>query len=393
MGKVKAKLLYFLLILAGLISSLLMNCTEKIVPPLSMRLDLYVTVVDTSILTQSIRGLPYVDSAHVFIVSKSYRNTYEAITDSNGVAKFEKILPDKYNITVTRRYSAHLCSLATGSPIERVLNAQASNVSVTGKEYSITLYANPSSPSPIVFSEVYYNGSPPNPIPYYFHDQFTELYNNSDEVIYLDSFIIADVEYGYRNEPVIHSVHAYMFPGRGRDYPLEPGKMVIIAQDAADHGVNNSLDLRTADFEYYAPNQGDIDNPNVPNMIPLHHKYGVDFLYSVMNNALVILKVKDPFALGYDNFQNLLLPKSGVLDGMEYRENLEQIEYKRLDPTIDAGLTGGFERYKMKSVQRRIAYRVNGRAVLMDNNNSSIDFQVVNYPTLRFFFIPGDAGL
>lgn len=367
-------------------------CEENITPPTSMRLNLNVTVLDTSILTPNLRGVPLVDSARVFIVSVSYRNTYEAFTDSNGVAHFPAILPDKYNLTATKRLSSELCSLATGSPIERILNGQLSNIPIQGKEVNLTLYVQPSVPSQIVFSEVYYNGSPANPIPYYFHDQFTELYNNSDQTIYLDSLIIADVEYGYREENVIHAVHAYMFPGNGREYPLGPGQMVIIAQDATDHSVNHSLDLRGADFEYFAPNQGDVDNPNVPNMVALHHKYGVDFLYSVMNNALVILKVQDPFALGYDNYQNILLPKSAILDGMEYRENLEQLDYKRLDPSIDAGLTGGFERYKMKSVQRRIAHTINGRVVLMDNNNSSIDFAVLNYPSLRFFFLPGDAN-
>jgi len=371
----------------------LWKCEEAVHPPASMRLDLNVTVVDTSVITPTIRGVPYVDSAQVFIVSVSYRNTYEAYTDSSGIAHFESILPDKYNVTVTKRLSAELCSLATGSPVERILNGQVANVYVQGDSTNLTVYVQPSSPSPIVFSEVYYNGSPANPIPYYYHDQFTELYNNSDKTIYLDSLIIADVEFGYREENVVHSVHAYMFPGSGKDYPLEPGKLVIIAQDAADHSINNSIDLRNADFEYFAPNQGDVDNPAVPNMIALHHKYGVDFLYSVMNNALVLLKVKDPFALGYDNYQCIMLPKSAVLDAMEYRENLEQIDYKRLDPSLDAGLTGGFERYKMKSVQRRISHRVNGRVVLMDNNNSSLDFQVLNHPSLRFFFVPGDADL
>lgn len=368
------------------------GCEEMITPPASMRLDLNITVLDTTFLTQAIRGNSLVDSARVFINSISYRNTYDAYTDSNGIAHFEAILPDRYNVTVTKRLSAEVCSLATGSPIERILNGQLSNVAVQGKVANLTVYVQPSSPSPIVFSEVYYNGSPANPIPYYFHDQFTELYNNSYQTIYLDSLIIADVEYGYIQEDVIHAVHAYMFPGNGHDYPLLPGQLVIIAQDAADHGINHSINLLDADFEYFAPNVGDVDNPNVTNMVKLHHKYGVDFLYSVMNNALVLLKVSDPFAFGYDNFQNLLLPKSAVLDGMEYRENLEQIDYKRLDPTIDAGLTGGFERYKMKSVQRKIAYRVNGRAVLLDNNNSSIDFAVLNYPSLRFFFVPGDAN-
>jgi FKBP-type peptidyl-prolyl cis-trans isomerase 2 len=78
------------------------------------------------------------------------------------------------------------------------------------------------------------------------------LYNNSEDVVYLDSLIIADAEYGYRDEDYIHSVHAYMFPGDGDDYPLAPGEMVIVAQDAMNHSANNSVDLSGAEFEYYA---------------------------------------------------------------------------------------------------------------------------------------------
>ena len=41
--------------------------------------------------------------------------------------------------------------------------------------------------SPLVFKEIYYAGSAPN----YFRDQFYEIYNNSDSILYLDGIYFA----------------------------------------------------------------------------------------------------------------------------------------------------------------------------------------------------------
>ncbi len=375
--------------LIGLFLSSYPACSESVAPPPSARLNLSVTVVDTSLFSRTLFQTTAVESAQVFINSISFYNYLESRSDSSGLARFEKILPDRYNISATKSLTAEQCSLVTGSPVARVLNGQLQNVEISGSEAQVTILVQPALLSQVVFSEIYYNGSPVNPMPYYFHDQFTEIYNNSAVTVYLDSLIIADAEYGYIDDQYIHSVHAYMFPGDGDDYPLAPGQMILVAQDAINHSANHSVDLSGAEFEYYVKDQGDVDNPNSINMIPIHHKYGVDFLYSVMNSAIVLLKVRQPYAAGYDNYNQIMFPKSAVLDGIEYRVNLSEVEYKRLDPSIDAGLTGGFERYNFKSVQRRIERWEGSRAILMDNNNSSIDFQVVDRPTPRYFFEPG----
>lgn len=351
-------------------------CSESVSPPDSMRFDLNITVIDTSGNTRSVYGTDYLPDAKVYLNSISYGNVYDTMTDSAGNARFDAILPDMYNIAVSKRLVTDYSTV--------LLNGQVVNTTIAGGDQNIILVVQSSKSSKIIFSEIYYNGSVKNPIPYYYHDQFTELYNNSEDVVYLDSLIIADAEYGYRDEDYIHSVHAYMFPGDGDDYPLAPGEMVIVAQDAINHSANNSVDLSGAEFEYYAYGQSDVDYP-ATNMIQLHHKYGVDFLYSVKSSAIVLLKVADPYAYGYDNYNQIQLPKSAVLDGVEYKEDLTDYDYKRLGPTIDAGITGGFEMYQSKSIQRKIDYYQNGRAILIDNNNSSIDFKVITPPTPHSF--------
>ncbi|MEA3391920.1 MAG: DUF4876 domain-containing protein, partial [Candidatus Marinimicrobia bacterium] len=225
-----------------------------------------------------------------------------------------------------------------------------------------------------------------NPIPQYFHDQFTEIYNNSSQTIYLDSLLIADVEYGFADDSVIHAVHAYMFPGDGDDYPIGPGEFRVIAQDAIDHSPYpiSSINLLDSDFEYYVADKGDVNNVSVPDMIQIHHKYGIDFLYSVFNNAVLLVDVKEPFKLGYDEFNRILLPKRSVVDGIEYRDNVAEFNMKRVDESIDGGLTGGIPAYSSQSVERYIDRYEEGRMILMDNNNSSLDFHVLKPPTPGF---------
>jgi hypothetical protein len=70
-----------------------------------------------------------------------------------------------------------------------------------------------------------------------------------------------------------------------------------------------------------------------------------------------------------------------VIDGVDYRDNTSETDHKRLDPGIDGGLTGGIPAYSHKSIERKVEAIEDGRIVFMDNNNSSLDFRVLNTPT------------
>ena len=370
-----------IIVISLLLAGLLFNCSENVSAPDSMRLDYVIVVKDTSGITESLSGDVVVQDAQVFANSVSYLNEVSQLSNSNGIARLESILPDIYNFSITKRYSAEEMENATGQSLERILNGQIQELEVVDSD-TVEVYLQPASLGKLVFSEIYYTGSPVSPIPNYFHDQFTELYNNSNDTIYLDSLIIADVETGFREEDLVHAVHAYMFPGTGRDYPLAPGEFTTIAQDAIDHSVINtsSIDLTCCDFEYFVPNKADV-NADATDMIQIHHKYGNDFLYSVFNNGVIILKVTDPFSYGYDDFDRILLPKDAIMDAVEYRDDLSEFNMKRFDPSLDAGIAGGLQSYSGKSIQRKIDHFDNGRLILMDNNNSTIDFEILDTPT------------
>ena len=353
---------------------LILSCTLDIEPPASMRFSASVTIVDTTATGND----SLVADADVMMQSITYGETYEATTNMFGVASFSGLLPDRYNI------------LATGNRVSLteivIINGQLQDTSLfieNNGTLELELIAQTSTTSALVISEIYYSGAIPNPVPQYFHDQFTEIYNNSDQTLYLDSLLMADVEYGYVDDSLLHATHAYMFPGDGDDYPIGPGEFIVIAQDAIDHSPApiRSVNLVNAEFEYYVADKGDVDNPNSVNFIQIHHKYGVDFLYSVFSNGVLLLKVEDPYENGYDEFERILLPKSGVIDGVEYRDNVSELNMKRIDASIDGGLTGGIPSYSSQSVERNIDRYEEGRMILMDNNNSSLDFHVNNPPT------------
>lgn len=359
---------------------LIFSCTEIPEEPHSAHFDLEVHLQDTTIFSTG----SFVSSAGatVVLLSLSDGKRYTTMSDDEGIARFNGVLPDHYSISANRPLSVEEIWEIINRNEMWTLGGDTSNVVLfadPGQTLTLPLHLSRSRAGNLVISEIYYSGSKPDPIPNYFHDQFLEIYNNSETVQYLDSLIICDAEYGFPDDDYIHAIHAYKFPGTGKDYPLKPGEAIVIAQDALDHSQYNksSIDLSDADFEYYVKDVGDVNNPDVPDMIQIHHKYGIDFLYSVFNNALLIMKVDDPYEFGYDNFERLLLPITGVIDGVDYRENVSLMDKKRLSPAIDAGLTGGVPSYTGTSVGRVVdKVTDDSRIILKDTNNSSFDFGV-----------------
>ncbi len=365
--------------------ALMLQCRKSTTGTNGVQFSGRVYVTDTSFVTRTICDTVLVEGAKVELSAVSYDLSYEAYTNDSGYAEFNNLVPDIYNCSVIKAYPADTVSLYL--PVRQDINLVGSVAArqLSREGDSIAVLLRPVFRSNVLISEIYYNGAPPNP-PYYFHDQFTEIYNNSEDTVYMDNYAVGDVDYGYRDEDpdYLHCIHLYKFPGGGRDYPLPPGEIFIIAQDAIDHTqINvNSIDLSFADFEYYNHLSTDVDIEGVKNMVQIHHKYGHDFLYSVFNDAVVLFKLEESDSnWTYDTFNHILVPIERVIDGVEYRENKSEYQYKRLHDNIDAGITGGIPAYKGKSVARKIFKNIDDQIILMDNNNSSIDFKVLDKAT------------
>lgn len=138
-----------------------------------------------------------------------------------------------------------------------------------------------------VIEEIYFTGTalPETGSPDKYHgDQYLKIRNNTDETLYADGMMLilssalnsgqnAEMVAGgdFRTECCAGTAF-YCIPGSGRDVPVEPGKSLIVVNNAQNHLESNpnSWNATTADFEWYDVSSNDAyqdtDNPAVPNL-------------------------------------------------------------------------------------------------------------------------------
>jgi hypothetical protein len=344
---------------------------------------------DNSGLMSSIYGTDFVRNATVTLKSNLLGEEYTFESDSNGVINVNKVISDVYLVTANRIITPEEMVIASGTAASNVkltnknnriieLNASNNNLIVVEMEMIV-------GSSPLIISEIYASG--PSGSGLYYHDKYVEIFNQTDSVLYLDGLIIAVVYYsGYLglnfvDDPeYIHSKSIWSFPGNGTDYPIQPGQFILCAQDAIDHRINapNSVDLSHADFEFYKDDAPDVDNPAIPNMVRIYQDAGNDWLIAGERGALVLARFSVDSLLPYDD--HFLIPYTAVLDGVEYLDDPTRLDKKILNQGIDAGATGSIQFYTGKSMER-LLISDNGRKILKDENNSSVDFKILTTPS------------
>lgn len=262
----------------------------------------------------------------------------------------------------------------------------------------------------LIFKEIYHAGSKTPAGGSYYSDQFHEIYNNSDEVQYLDGLCMGVLEPigtspsvwinndGTLMDRMPVAFHSLMFPGTGHDYPLQPRTSVVVAQDAFNHKSDpngnplSPVDLGTAQFETYIAAPGkDTDNPESDNMIVIYTTSATsyDWLCSVNGGAMILFRL--PTGLDYatfvanpDNFMTkpgststtkyLMVHKDWVVDGVDVNRGNEADRYKRIPNSVDAGMTWCSTSYNSKSVRRKVSRILDGKVIYQDTNNSTNDF-------------------
>jgi hypothetical protein len=394
-------------------------------------------------------GLPKT-SALVKITHNTNGTVKEAQTDASGVASFASITPGTYTITASLSIPKATYTQVSGINVEEdvVFNGNITSQQVIQLQSAITIPLVTGRIGNWVFKQVYYAGSNTS-TGAAFRDQFLEVYNNSTETLYADSLCIALVigvnntaanypAHGYlpsnqydwtkavgitsanANTNFVYVKSAFMIPGTGKQFPVEPGKSIIIAQTAQNHTApyttNNgtvqtitnpalTVNLANADFETYlvdykkaeatdpatfTPYRWDVDNPAITNMKVIYLSTGSDLLIdNPGRDAIVIYKAadKDPATFPYfaqptvtaiapNTVLYQQVPLQYIVDAIELQHaNETQRVPKRLPNTLDAGptnVTGG--QYSSQSLVRKTAKTVNGRRILQDTNNSANDF-------------------
>lgn len=231
-------------------------------------------------------------------------------------------------------------------------------------------------------------------------DQYVVIYNNSNQVKYLDGISYAitnhwnkfpynEVNEKALQENCIYADLIYTFPGSGKDYPIQPGEEKVFARSAKDFsegGKNKSAaDLSGVDFEAVMPNN-DTDNPNVPN-VKITGTTHADLLGYGVGYAPAFLFKQEGDLAEYLNANSIVIESMFgnktvfkitsdiIIDGVETGQ-VGLVKFKSLPNVVDRGFVTVTDTGTREVYVRKVKEEKNGRKVYLDTNNSSEDFEI-----------------
>lgn len=359
----------------------------------------------------------------VFTEVTSGQTTHAKEFTAAGEGSYTLTTPLKagtYNLAVNGVVSYTL----NGATQESYIESSREGITVTeGQTNEVRIESSIStlSSDDFVIEEIFFTGTLTPEGNQYYGDQYIKITNNTDRTLYADGLILMDSEFltvsKYDYTPNIMNEYftisnTLIIPGSGKEYPVAPGESIVIADTAVDHREYNSrsMDLSKADFEYYNPRDDeDIDNPDVPNMIS--SSLGEDMMWTFHNRGFKSYAIgrfgegvtAESFAR--DNFYTaeyeMVVPDYGTFpmstDAWKFPNawitdavNLsieELFAWIVTSPTLDSGWSycGKVDRDQTrygKSVIRKRVNMADGRTLLKDTNNSTVDFAPESTPSL-----------
>lgn len=301
-----------------------------------------------------------------------------------------------------------------GQVIKVNVQGVSQNVKITGdNSLTIPVYVQNASNN-FVISEVFATGTLTTADKQYNGDQYLKITNNSDKTLYADGLAIVESKFltttkfdytpNIMNDALAVQVVAKI-PGNGTDYPVEPGKSIIVCDNAINHkeANTNSVDLSGANFEWYTHSTTtsvpDVDNPNVPNLDMVYNYTKTIWVLSKQGNKAYAL-CRFPEGVTDDSYltdyiykytytlstggtskeqTTYQIPNSWILDAVNIGPNNGYV-WNVTAQSLDLGHTYFGDNITIaenvgKSVIRKVAYTTSdGREVLQDTNNSSVDF-------------------
>mgnify|MGYP003294150590 CR=1 FL=1 len=343
-----------------------------------------------------------VNNAEGYSYKKEFTGEHVSVKD---------VIPGIYTISVsgTAKDTSGAEYYINGNSVNQALYDDIVNVKINLQGLKV---------SPLVFKEIYYCGSRP-PVGFsYFRDQFYEIYNNSNEVQYLDGVYMAHLypTNATRELPVwpeadankyCYGERVWKFHGTGKDYPLQPGESAVVAQFAANHKLeiynpNSPVDCSHAEFEFNMnnanfPDQPAIDMVHVYNNGKAEMGSAPQYLTPVFGSAYAIFRVPadekwDPvndMSLQADDLSTseeehkARIPIKYILDAVEAVNDDSYTDAKRIPAVLDAGVTTVGAIYCSLAVARKVSLtddgeimrRSNGAIIFQDTNNSTEDFE------------------
>ena len=357
-------------------ATILFSCEEKAPVQVDGEAKLEVTVMWNTSLVDSIESYSPLVNAEMILISE-YGTRIES-TDENGIMNLTEIPSSVYQITARKAHPNIPNVLVVG-------NLNDIEV-ISGVAVSDSIFAKPISSTGICINEIYSVG-PANNI-FFFFDQYIELYNNTDEVKYLDGMQIFRISSSraycshyssdvlglpggdWTGEGSIFGItYAFQFPGRPgeKNYPFEPQTFLVLAQDAYDHSksVSTSIDLSNADWEFVSQFDAiDLDNLKVPNLFNISECKPGEFQISLTSDIIVLTN-------GRDTVLSDGIELSTILDGVEYQT--DATKNISLDERVDRSWVQSPPKYSGESIQRREKG--------VDTNDGLLDWEIISFPT------------
>ena len=336
---------------------------------------------------------------------------YSFQTDAGGGIEISSLIPGIYDITTYieltgLEYKAMLKEASTLADDARImLGVSLMNRKIFNAE-DLRLQILAMQMSDLVISKVYYSGTKDKLDRNYTVDTYVELFNNSDHTVYADGLYLALTEsvspaaYPSKDHPdSLYARQICRFPGVGTDFPVEPGKTLLVAaRSARNHkeSAPTSVDLSHADFEVKLEEGS--GNPDVRRLPLISNSTSIQYfnllsggpngVYLFATDEDVVNDWPEVYQIGKVSGERFRrMHKSVVLDGVECLKKPAQsapdVDTKRFPSEIDAGYItiNAVNGYNCQSVERRVSRFENGRYYLVDTNNSSSDFVTSNDPT------------
>lgn len=344
----------------------------------------------------------------------------ESQTNSNGIAVFANIVNDVYKVRIKHTFSKNIVFSIIGVQNNLTFIGETNSLLVSvNKTNEETVILKTNRIGGFVIKEVYNSnaggGSFSDGIYQYirFNDAFFEIYNNSPESLYADGLQIGIATNVYENEWQNDSENAYVeqifkINGNGKQYPVLPGKSIIVASTAINHigasgltqdqindlylfgTVNKSVDLSGADFETYFngfATNFDVDVANVPNLEVQFNAYPTIKEIVTTNRGISLIIFNDENINSFETVQvkrgNITkrtykykkVPISVVIDAFEAQIN------RKFPSTIIGEELSVLKAWEGKSYRRKTSTTVGNRRVLLDTNNCVADFEELDHAT------------
>lgn len=261
-----------------------------------------------------------------------------------------------------------------------------------------------------VIKEIFFTGNKTPEGKTYNGDKYFVIYNNSDKTLYADGLVIAQSTFltttkrVYSPDVMANAFTAnaiVMIPGGGDDYPILPGKSFVIANNAINHLEynTNSLDLRNAEFELELLGSINVDNPQVTDLINvsstllMHDRGYKSFVLAKFATTPTDFLTQNKYTYSYmigdremkgDAYK---ISNSIIIDAVNLSVTAG-FDWIVTDPSLDMGWTycGQLEsdpnRYGKSVIRKVLSTAPDGRKILKDTNNSTVDFNAEVKPSL-----------